>query len=56
MPGLFDALQSGRSEEQYFALLKDKLEIDQSQLAHYIKKEMADLEEIKATAIEELKY
>lgn len=54
--GLFDALQSGRSEDEYFALLEDKLCFKPDQFGHYIKEEMKKLPELRVEQMEELRY
>ena len=39
--GLFDALQAGRSEEDFFSLLKDKLDITKEDFSQYMHGEMS---------------
>lgn len=56
MPGLFDALQAGRAEADYFALLKNKLDIDRDQFESYVRQAVSELESIDEEALENLKY
>jgi len=56
MNGLFEALQAGRSEENYFDLLKDKLGFERSEFESYIRKELLKLEEIAEQDLLQFKY
>ena len=56
MEGLFDALQAGRSEDDYFALLKNKLGIERNQFEDYIRNGMHKLKTIESTELDNLKY
>ena len=56
MDGLFDALQAGRSEENYFQFVKEKLGVEQSNFGDFIKKEMAKLPLMSDTEMKNLKY
>ncbi|MEM6802295.1 MAG: hypothetical protein AAF696_12880 [Bacteroidota bacterium] len=56
MPGLFDALQAGRREEDYFRLLKEKLGIEKEEWGKYIRQEMHSLEKIEEEDLARFKY
>jgi len=56
MEGLFEALQAGRSEENYFDFLERKLGFERSQFERYIRKQIAKLENISDQDLEKLKY
>ena len=54
--GLFEALQSGRSEEEYFAMLQDKLGVTKKTLETYIRTKMEELEFLNADELERFRY
>lgn len=56
MNGLFEALEAGRSDEDYFALLEEKLGFKQAEFGQYIKKEVAKLKPIKDEDLDQFKY
>jgi len=56
MQGLFDALQAGRSEEDYFALLENKLGIKPNEFEAYIKKEILKIKKIDESNLEQFRY
>lgn len=56
MTGLFEALEAGRSDEDYFALLEEKLGFEQEGFGQFVKTEVAKLEPIGDEALEEYKY
>ncbi|MEL6986767.1 MAG: hypothetical protein AAGK97_02965 [Bacteroidota bacterium] len=53
MEGLFDALDSGRSEEDYFGFLKEKLMLDKSSIVPYLKDALSKLEFAEDLAVYE---
>ncbi len=56
MQGLFDALQSGRMDDNYFEMIDSKLGIDHTNFGKYIKDEMKKQRKIYDFELEKLKY
>ena len=56
MQGLFDSLSAGRSEEEYFTLLKNKLGFEKNQLEDFIRNGMKKLKPIPESELEKFKY
>ena len=56
MTGLFDALTAGRSEDEYFELLHNKLGIERNQFENYIRQEINKLETLDEIELNKLKY
>ncbi len=54
MQGLFDALKSGRSEDDYFALIEKKLGVARADFGNYIKSEMKRLPLVKDQDLDQL--
>jgi len=54
--GLFSALASGRSEEEYFTMLREKLDFGGEKFGDYIRREMASLPVLSAEEMATLKY
>ncbi len=56
MKGLFEALQAGRSEEDYFDVLKDKLGFERTEFEDYLRKEVSKLEDVTEDNLQKFKY
>jgi len=56
MTGIFEALQYGRAEENYFALLKDKLDIERADFGRYVSAEILKLTPLTEVELEDYKY
>jgi len=56
MQGLFDALQAGRTEEDYFRMLNEKLGFERDQFGSYVRSEIAKLKNLTSAEMEALKY
>ena len=56
MEGLFEALQAGRSEENYFDFLKEKLGFEKSEFENYLRNEISKLEEVTEEELQKFKY
>ena len=56
MRGLFDALQAGRSEENYFDMIEAKLGVSKNNFGNFIKKEVANLPTLNEKKMNSLKY
>jgi len=56
MPGLLEALTSGRSEENYFAMLEAKLGFKRAEFEDYIRQKMKKLPTLSKSEMVKLKY
>ena len=56
MAGIFDALQAGRTEEDYFRVLESKLGLKRADFEAYIKAEFLKLSPIADADLEKFKY
>lgn len=56
MVGLFESLQAGRTEENYFELLNQKLGISRDKFGSFIKEEVSNIKELNQVEMEALKY
>lgn len=56
MNGVFEALQAGRSDENYFDFLKEHLDVARVDFGKYVKEEVAKLTAIEDVDLENYKY
>ncbi len=56
MKGIFDALQAGRSEDNYFDIIKQKLNVNKEDFGEYVKIETLNLSPILDEEMESYKY
>ena len=56
MQGIFEALQAGRSEDNYFEMLKQKLNVEREDFGKYVKTEILKLQPISDEVIEAFEY
>lgn len=56
MSGLFEALASGRSEQDYFTMLETKLGFKRAEFEQYVRREMEKLSPLSETEMAKLRY
>ena len=56
MTGIFDALQAGRSEDEYFDMLTQKLNVNRATFGDYVKAEIMKLTPIPDAEMDSYKY
>ncbi len=56
MKGLFEALEAGRDEEDYFNLLNDKLGFQKEEMEDYLRKELKKIKPLNEVKLKDLKY
>ena len=56
MPGLLEALASGRSEEEYFAMLETKIGFKRAEFEDYVRREMETLPPLSKSEMNKLRY
>ncbi len=56
MQGIFEALQAGRSDEDYFSFLEDKLHIERADFGKYVKEQVALIPAIEDAKLDSYKY
>ena len=56
MKGIFEALYSGHTEENYFGVLEEKLNVNRNEFEQYVKSEFLKLEPIDDVELEKNRY
>ncbi|MEM8582713.1 MAG: hypothetical protein AAGF87_00520 [Bacteroidota bacterium] len=56
MPSLFDAFQAGRSDEDYFRILEQKLGVSRADFGNYIRSEVGSLKPIEEADMNNYRY